>query len=283
VGLPNRWLLNHFTSLELACLVVGGALLVSAGGFLLVRRLVPIERRLENNEVAGVLLGLLGAFYGIVLGFVIVVLFEGFRAADQSVKDETTALAQVYRATDLFPHAARLRVGRDVAQYALVVRDEEWPLMRNGNESQRAHDLLGSLYKDVESVTPHGEDQKIFYMQAVDRLGALVAARRTRLNASVETLPGVFQALLLGGGTVLVLFLYFFGMNNFRAHLVMVVGVTAVLAFSLLLVIMLAYPFSGSVAVSDEPFRLGVLGQLDPHTGQLMTRLCDNCITAAKP
>jgi hypothetical protein len=279
MGNLNRWLLNTFTTTELAVIVVGGAVLVAAGGLVLVRRWVPSDARIENNEVAGVLLGLLGAFYGIVLGFVIVVLFEDLRAANQSVKDESTALAQLYRATDLFPHGARIGVGKAVAQYAITVRTDEWPLMRTGKESERAHLLLGSIYSEIESVTPKTDAQNIFYAQAVDKLGVLVAARRTRLNASTEELPGVFQVLLLGGGLVLLLFLYFFGMTNFRAHLVMVVGVASVLAFSLLLALMLAYPFSGQIAVSSEPFKLGIIGRLDANTGLPRPGPCNNCVS----
>src|ERR1700716_3472185 len=158
-------------------------------GFLVVRRIYPAQLRIENNEVAGVLLGLLGAFYGIVLGFAIVVLFESFRAADQSVKAETTALAQVYRSTDLFPTADHANVGKAIARYALAVRTIEFRLMRDGHESQRAHDLFGGIFTSIEQARPKTDVQKAFYQEAVARLDDLLAARRSRLNASVETLP----------------------------------------------------------------------------------------------
>lgn len=273
----DRWLLNSLTTVQLGLLIVGGGIFVSVAGFLLVRRFIPSETRIENNEVAGILLGLLGAFYGIVLGFAIVVLFEDYRAADQSVKDETTALAQLYRDTDLFPAAVRADVGRTIAQYGIAVRTLEWPLMRDGHESRRAHDLLGALYKEVESVTPRTDDQKAFYSQAVVTLGTLVSARRVRLNAADESLPTPFQVLLVGGALVLIVFLFFFGMTNVRAHLLMVTAVSTVLTFSLLLVLLLAFPFSGQVSVSSSPFRLGVIGSLSPVTGQVLPGACDNC------
>lgn len=273
----DRWLLNNLSSLQLGLLVVGGGVLLSVVGFLLVRRFVPAETRIENNEVGGVLLGLLGAFYGIVLGFAIVVLFEDFRAADQAVKTETTALAQLYRDADMFPPQDRAQLGKAIALYGIAVRDQEWALMRDGHESLRAHNLLGTMYADVERVKPETEVQKTFYAQAVGALANLVAARRDRLNAANESLPTAFQVLLLGGGVVLVVFLFFFGMTNVRSHLVMIVGVSAVLAFSLLLVLMLAYPFSGRVAVSSDPFKLGIIGRLSPITGLPSPGPCDNC------
>jgi hypothetical protein len=212
-----------------------------------------------------------------VLGFAIVVLFEDQRAADASVHSETTALAQLYRSTDLFPPADRVRMGKAIARYAIAVRELEWPLMRTGEESERAHDLLGTLYRDVEEMKPRTQVQQAFYGQAVGSLGALVAARRDRLTAGSEQLPDVFQVLLIGGAAVLIGFLYFFGSRNFRAQLAMIAGVAGVLAFSLLLTLMLAYPFSGQISVSNNAFRLGIVGQLDPNTGKPTGSSCFRC------
>jgi len=273
----NRWLLNTFTTWELVLMIVGGGILLACAGFVVVRRFVAHDVRIENNEIGGIFLGLLGAFYGIVLGFAIVVLFEDQRAADASVHNETTALAQLYRASDVFPPANRVRLGKTIARYALAVREQEWPLMQTGEESLRAHDLLGTLYQDVESVKPKTQVEQMFYSQALSSLAALVAARRDRLSAGSEQLPGVFEVLLIGGAVVLVSFLYFFGSRNFRAHLAMIAGVAGVLAFSLLLTIMLAYPFSGQVSVSSNAFRIGIVGQLDPNTGKPSGSGCYKC------
>jgi hypothetical protein len=53
-----------------------------------------------------------------------------------------------------------------------------------------------------------------------------------------------------------------------------------VLAFSLLLVLMLSYPFSGEIAVSNQPFSLGVIGNLSTETG---LRTGDPCFRCKSP
>lgn len=275
----NRTLLNTFSTFQLGLMVVGGVALVAVLGFVIVHRFVSPETRMENNEVAGILLGLLGAFYGIVLGFAIVVLFEDFRSADASVKDETTALAQVYRSAGGFSAADRARIGRSIARYSLAVRKDEWPLMREGLESQRAHDLLGTIYSAVESVPLHDAKQETLFGNATAALGDVVAARRTRLSNAGQTLPPVFQVFLLGGTAVVLVFLWFFGMRNTRAQLLLVAGVAGVMAFSLLLALELAYPFSGDIAVSSNPFQLGIVGELSPTTGLPTGHACFQCAT----
>ena len=57
----------------------------SIAGLCLVRWLVPLDRLQKNHEVAGVTFGVLGAFYGLVLAFVIVAAWERFNDANDGV------------------------------------------------------------------------------------------------------------------------------------------------------------------------------------------------------
>ena len=58
-------------------IVFGGG---SVLGLCIVRRLVPLDRLQKNHDVAGVTFGVLGAFYGLVLAFVIVAAWQRFTA-----------------------------------------------------------------------------------------------------------------------------------------------------------------------------------------------------------
>ena len=88
----NRYLLNHFTTLELGVIIIGGFVVLALAGLFLVRRFFPSLIEGAENDVAGVILGVLAAIYGIVLAFVIVSLFEDFRKAGSDVRTEATAL-----------------------------------------------------------------------------------------------------------------------------------------------------------------------------------------------
>src|ERR1700761_6938701 len=70
---------------------------VSIGGLYTVRQLVPVERLKQNHEVAGFTFGVIGAFYGLLLAFVIVAAWERFDRADALVQNEAVALASLYR------------------------------------------------------------------------------------------------------------------------------------------------------------------------------------------
>lgn len=70
---------------------------VSVFGLYMVRILVPLERLKQNHEVAGFTFGVIGAFYGLLLAFVIVAAWERFDRAGDEVQSEAVALTSLYR------------------------------------------------------------------------------------------------------------------------------------------------------------------------------------------
>lgn len=260
----TRWLLNTFPSWALALLLVGGLVALAWAGFKLSRRRLPHLSAGENNDVAGVMLGILVGVYGIVLAFVIVALYEGFQAAEQTVHAEATELAQLTRDVRAFESPAREAVLTSIGRYAHAVVEDEWTQMEAGRESRAAWHEIDELYRIFQSYAPKREPAITFYGEAVGKLNELVGARRDRLNASQDELPAEFQILIVGGALMLIFFLYVLSMPNERAHLFMVLAVSALLGFNLLLAVVLDHPFSGDITVSFGPFKQGALAVFWP-------------------
>jgi hypothetical protein len=61
----------------LVCLFV----LISVGGLLLVQRLVPIEVRQRQNDVAGFIYAVLGVAYAVLLGLMVIAVWEQWEGA----------------------------------------------------------------------------------------------------------------------------------------------------------------------------------------------------------
>jgi hypothetical protein len=70
---------------------------LSVLGLYIVRILVPLATLKKNHEVAGFTFGVLGAFYGLLLAFVIVAAWERFDRANANVEEEGVALISLYR------------------------------------------------------------------------------------------------------------------------------------------------------------------------------------------
>ena len=63
-------------------------MLVSVAGLVAVQRFVPIERRKQHNSVAGFIYAVVGIAYAVLLGLVLVAVWEQFQAARTTVDTE---------------------------------------------------------------------------------------------------------------------------------------------------------------------------------------------------
>ena len=154
---------------------------------------------------------------------------------------------------------------RAVGEYAHAVVDDEWELLREGKTSERASEGITNLYGALQRYEPKTEAQKTFYMTSVERLDDALAARRTRLGHAEASLGGSLHFMMYAGFVMIVGFMTAVGGGGRgRAHTFMLLGVTAIIAFNLVLATSLDYPFSGDVSVSSEPFRLGALAPFFP-------------------
>lgn len=255
----NRWLLNTFTTWELGLVVIGGFVVIAVVGLLVFQRLVPEIRKGESNDVAGVILGVLAAIYGIVLAFVIVSLYEDYKKTSGDIRTEASALSTIYRDTRGLAPPVAAKIKLEVGDYISTVRNEEWRLLRDGKESDRAWRELQGFYTTLQAYEPKTTSQQAFYAEAIGRINDLVDARRERLNDAEEGIPPTFEVLLIGGALLVLGFTFLFGVSNARLHQAMVIAVAVLLGFNLLVALVLDFPFSGQVSVSSAPFVQGAL------------------------
>ncbi len=255
------WLLDTFPTWALFVIVVGAFVLWGVVGLWVVRWRWPALAEGGQNELAGVVVGLVVGIYGIVLAFVIVALYERYDEARSSVREEATQLAQLYRSSKAFPPDVRRIFHESIRRYAFVVVREEYGLPE-GREHPHALRELDAMYGHLRRYSPEGPVEEGFYGSVLNSLPELVATRRNRLDYARESLPAVFQVLIFGGAFLLIGFLWFFGTANARAHTAMVVAISTLLGLNILIAVLLDHPFAGDVKISVEPFKSGALAEL---------------------
>jgi hypothetical protein len=85
-------------------LIVAVAVVVAVGGLVLVQRLVPTARRKEHNDVAGFIYAVLGVSYAVLLGLVLIAVWEKWNAADTLTADEAMNWPESSTGPTLYPH-----------------------------------------------------------------------------------------------------------------------------------------------------------------------------------
>lgn len=253
-------------SIPVGLLLLCLSMALAVGGLILVQRLVPIDLRRQHNDVAGFIYAVLGVTYAVLLGLMVVAVWEQWEAAKVTVDDEASSLAEIFWIADRMPEPEGREIQELCRSYARVVVDEEWPLMNQEKSSPRAWDLLDDIRGKLQDFTPSNAQQQVLYDQSLERMRDLANARRDRLLEAEEGLPGLLWVVLVTGGLVVLGFMYLFGMDSTVIHLLMVASLALVIALVLLTVAALNFPFKGDITISPEAME-HVLGRF--HSSKL--------------
>jgi Protein of unknown function (DUF4239) len=225
---------------------------LACGGHVLVHRSFRSVNFLENNEVAGFVIAVVGVLYAVLLGFLTVVVWEHYAQSDERAQAEVDAATDIWRFGHLLPAAHAGRIRTDVDRYAVVVAGDEWPKMRLGESSEHAQQLVVDLIADVAAIPPNGPQLSNLQNQLFGRVQVMADLRRQRINDNRSTVMPVIKIGLAIGAFIVIGFLYLFGLENFRVQLLTTAGVAAMIGVLMGLILLLDYPFRGDVSVSPE-------------------------------
>ena len=245
-------------------LVVGGVCLAAVGGLEVVRSLVPTASRQPHNDVAGFIYAALGVIYAVLLALVVIAAWEEYGAASDTVEQEANAAADIFWLADGLPEPRGTHVQELVRSYAEEVVHREWPLMEQGRAPLMTQErgtptgwiIIDDIRQDIQGFEPRTKAEEQLYAEGLDQVDTLSDARRMRLVAAEEGVPGVLWAVLIFAGIAVVGFTYLFGLENTWAHRLMVVTLAAVIGLVLFTIGAIEHPFAGGARIRTEAFDL---------------------------
>jgi hypothetical protein len=234
---------------------VAGVVVVSILLFLLLRRTVDFRRLEQHNDVAGFIYAVIGVIYGVLIAFVVIVVWEHHSAAEQAVQNEANAVIQIYRDADAFPDPFQAALRNDLRNYALEAAAHEIQNVHGGRGSEQVKLALDSLWHTYSSFVPQDDNDRVWYAEILTRLNSLAQDREMRITAIRHHLPTIMWIVLGIGGTITIGFAYLFGTANTAAHVLMIAGLSLTVALSIVLVWSLSHPYSGLGQVDLSPMR----------------------------
>jgi hypothetical protein len=239
-------------TLLLGFVIVGVSVLLAHLGLRLVRRRVPLPVLETQHEVAGFIIGVLGAIYAVLLAFVVVAVWDQFGDAKTIVEREANQLNDLSRMAQGFPDTAQQRMLEGLRGYAKSVIDDEWETMSRGEASPKTQATIDNLWQIYRELDPQTNRENALYAESLDRLNEMSDSRRLRVHASADNIPAVIQILLWGGGLIMIAFTYFFGVKSIRSQALMTAALAGEIAFILFLIVALDNPFRGYVRLPPE-------------------------------
>ena len=140
-----------------------------------------------------------------------------------------------------------------------VVADE-WPLLRDGEESSAAWSGIDRVFAAMQGYEPVSTSEVAFYDDSVRHLNAVLEARSNRLDSGTgNDLPVLIAALILVGSVVILGYATLVGSTSSAFHAIGAGAIAVVVGFALVVLGTLQFPFSGGLAVDSRPFREGAL------------------------
>ena len=225
---------------------------------------MPATLRQRHNDVAGFIYAALGVIYAVLLALVVIAVWGEYDAANETVEQEANALAEIFWLGNRLPEPEGSHLQELCRSYAEEVAHKEWPLMEQGQaplmtqveETPAGWTLIDEIRANLQEFQPRTAAEAQLYAEGLDQVQRLGDARRMRLVAAEEGVPGVLWSVLIFGGIAAIGFTYLFGLENTWAHRLMVVSLAAVIGLVLFTIGAMEHPFSGGARIGTGAFDL---------------------------
>ena len=231
---------------------MAGAAGIAVGAHLIVRRRFRGFAFSSNNNVGGVILGVLGGLYAIMLAFVVGIVWREYDDSGQRVAGEVAAATNVWYAASGLPQPQRRETREMLLEYARLMVDKEWPAMRSGGRSPAAVPMLARAFELVEAVHigPNGEQNA--QQMAMQQLGVMQETRYFRLDDNERGLTTFQWTILVVGSVLVISFCFLLGSDSLRVQLLMTASVAAMIALIFVLIYELDYQFRGGIGLPPD-------------------------------
>jgi hypothetical protein len=224
-------------------LLVGSA--IAAVLLMLAARRFSPQGLFHDAVPAAAVFGVLGVAFAVILAFVLFLGFESYIRASEGASREAVAVTQLARVSRLFPDAQGEELREDLGCYARAVISDEWPLMREGRESEVVLGWLGQIEATVDQMPINEAVTEVALGHWLEEMAVRREGRRTRLAESESTIPGAVWSMLVLGAVLTVAYVVVFADRRERwwTQAVMVGSITALIVSGLLVISFLDSPY----------------------------------------
>ena len=239
----------------LGFIMVVGGVLAAVTGLIYARRFIPHHKLKTHNDVTGPIFGAMGTVYAVLLAFVLIVVWENFDKSKANVQNEANCLGDLYRDAESFLPSFKQDVRVLLNQYANAVVGEEWKAMVRGESSPRVDEVIKKMFLLYSSYQPRTSAEQAFFEESVRKLNELDDLRTMRIMDSRSGINFLLWFVLVGGGAVVIVFTFFFGVENFKTQLITTVLLTILIFLFLFTILSMDYPFTGDISIPPAAFK----------------------------
>ncbi|MBE7174021.1 MAG: DUF4239 domain-containing protein [Williamsia sp.] len=204
-----------------------------------------------NNEVAGIVFGVLSLIYSLLVAFVIVAVWENYEDLKRTIENETDHLNSVLVHSNMLPDSLRAPVAAAIKNYCSEVVNQEWDMRAEESYRQSAIPSLRFLLFQAHT---DSKIQESLLSVMDENLSSITSLRRERLSHTRSYVPDMVWTILIISSLMIVLFSYFLWVEPEQLKRIYLSFLWAIIGMSMFLIYMLDHPFIGSTQVSRGPY-----------------------------
>lgn len=227
----------------------------------LVRQFVHHSILKQHNDIAGFVFATVGVIYGVMLAFVVIVVWEDYNDATATAKNEAMQAYALYRDLSIYPNQVEASPAlASLAAFSRSVVEKEYPAIRHmkWETSHEANVETGGkfdkLWADIKKIAPQTMQEEALFHEILKDINTLAQEREKRLIISREDLPDVIWDAVILGGLITIGFTALFGNENFKAQVVITTLLGLVTSLVIVVIISLNFPFMGSVSIGPDGY-----------------------------
>jgi Protein of unknown function (DUF4239) len=240
----------------LAMLIIGGATAFGGVGVLVGRRLIRNHVAAFHNEVVISLFAAAGVVYAVLLGFLVVVVWEAYDGAHRNVAEEASTLVPLYRLTYGMKADEGAEMRTLIRRYAQSVITDEWPTLgTNSGGSNSARRAIGDIDRVFAKMDPaERAADAVVDAEFLRTKSAVVASRNERLMEASDSIPWAMWWGAVGGGIIVMAMSFFIYMERAGPHVIMASLMGSLIGLLLFIMVVLSNPFAGPLALGPGHF-----------------------------
>ena len=238
--------------------IIAGACLVTCGLLFALHRLGTRDTLLMDTTRGAGIYGVVGTSFAVLLAFVVLIAFESYIDGREGAEHEADAVLEQFRTAEFFTGPERRELQGDLLCYGRAVVSYDWPAMREQSSSELVNEWGLSLHDSYQGLAVRTDKEGWAFGNVLTLSDKRIDSRRQRLTEAVPIITTPVWFILGLGAFVSIAFVLIFIDRRSEAlavQMMLMAGVTAIVAAGLLLVWFLDHPF-GDANGSIKPVEM---------------------------
>ncbi|OQP68270.1 hypothetical protein A4R26_00210 [Niastella populi] len=216
------------------------------------RRYVNMKPLRSHNELVGYIFATVGGFYGLLLGFVVFLVWDAVNEAQTNTNREGSIARALYRDIKFYPQPGKAASLKALyIDYIRSVVNEEFPEMEAMKPvTANNHVHFNAVFQEMVKL-----DKDAYFSEMFRQLNELAENRSLRFLDATSSIPLEIWLPLLMGGAIILIFAVLVDVESRRLHITANGLLGAFMGLVIYIIIILDHPFTGKLKIEPEAYK----------------------------